>query len=160
MGQKMDRQLYEKIGNKYVPVNDPWACDGLSKGAWLVIVRPGFKSMKRLLNTNNPDLKGALQYLHDGLCESLREAGRMRPRSVLMSKKEQKACKQFEKTMGDDISRYFEYSSYDEMATKACEYVEKVMVENDMDLEKVKKNNPPKPKKEIKPFYGIEVDCE
>ena len=33
---KEDQRLYRKVGKKFVPVNDPYAYDGLSNGFWLI----------------------------------------------------------------------------------------------------------------------------
>ena len=50
MRQNMRKQLFEKIGRKYTPVNDPNILDGLENGEWLVIVKPNSTSVRVLLN--------------------------------------------------------------------------------------------------------------
>lgn len=156
--QYRPRQLYEKIGNKYVTAHDPYATEGLENGTWLVVVKPGSKSMRTLLRPKISELEAALNYLHEGLIDAIREASEMRPSSVFLSKKEQKAWKAFNKIMGEDKVRYFaEFASYDEIARKGCEYVKNIMLENKCNINKIKKKYGIKIKKTISAIMDLEV---
>ena len=131
-------QYYIKRDEEYYPVNDPVAYDGLGSGAWLVIVKPGSTSCRNKVDTNHIEIDASLQYLHDGLCKAMAEKSKLRPKSVRMSPKEIRAWKAYEKIMGKDIPMYFEYASHSEIADSACDYVKKVLIENDCDMDKIR----------------------
>ncbi len=42
---KEDERLYRKVGKKFVPINDPYAYDGLRNGFWLIQVKDGCTSI-------------------------------------------------------------------------------------------------------------------
>lgn len=130
--------LYRKQNGKYVPVNDPYVTDGLTNGVWLVVVKSGSKSCRSKINPKLIEVEGALHYLHEGLCESMRKASEMRPRSIKMSKKEQRAWEAYKKIIGKEIPTYFEYASFSEIADAGCDYIKKILCENKMSVEKVK----------------------
>ena len=140
--ERYGRQLYEKVGKKFVPVNDPYAYDGLGKGSWLVIVKPGSKSIRTAIRPSFVELEASLRYLEDGLCEAMRKAGEMRSKTAQISLKEQKAWKVFMKTMEKDMPTLFEYASYSEIAEAGCEYIRKIMTENNMDAKAIEKKYP------------------
>lgn len=142
-------QYYVKRGRKYYPVNDPGAYDGLGKGAWMVIVEPSSKSIRTQVQPKFVELDAALRYLEDGLCKAMTKASEMRPHSVQISKKEKKAWDAFQKIIGKDIPRYFEYPSHWEIVNSGCEYLRKIMLENNMNVDKIKEKYGVK-KKEVK----------
>lgn len=131
-------QYYIKRGKKYFKVNDPVAYDGLEKGAWLVIVKGNCTSIRSVVNPKLTELDAAMKYLEDSLCDALADASKMRPSSTPISKKEQEAWKTFEKTMGNDMPKYFEYASFSEIAQKGCAHIKKIMLENNMDIDKIR----------------------
>ena len=131
-------QYYIKRGKKYYPVNDPGAYDGLSKGAWLVTVNKGCTSIRTAIDIKNIKLEAALKYLEDELCNAISEASKMRPSSYPISDKERKAWKAFEKIMGKDMPKYCEYPSNQEIANKGCQYLKKIMLENNCDIDTIK----------------------
>jgi len=109
-------EVYKKENGKFVPVNDPYAYDGLSEGAWLVIVEPGSKSIRKAVHPSFLKLEASLRYLEDGLCKAMSKAGELRPRTTRISEKEARAWKTFHDIMGDDMPTLFEYASYSEIA--------------------------------------------
>lgn len=137
-------QFYVKRGKKYYPVNDPFAYDGLGEGAWLVTVDRGCQTIRTVLSPKFIELEAALRYLEDGLCNAMSEASKMRPRETPISEKEKKAWKVYEKTMGDDMPRYFCHASFWEVARKGCEYLKKIMEQYNCNVEKIKKDFEPK----------------
>ena len=38
---KEEKRLYRKCGKKFLPVNDPYAYDGLRNGFWLIEIKDG-----------------------------------------------------------------------------------------------------------------------
>ena len=44
---KEGQRLYRKVGKKFVPVNDPYAYDGLRNGFWLIQVKDGSTSIRQ-----------------------------------------------------------------------------------------------------------------
>jgi len=134
----MNGQYYIKKNNRYVPVNEPLAMDGLEEGAWLVTVDGNCKSIRQQLDPKMAELDAALFYLKEELARELYQKSQMRPKSRLMSKKEIKAWDAYKKIMGRDISAYFEYASFDEMASGACDRIKKIVLENNGDIVKIK----------------------
>lgn len=133
-----NEQYYMKRGKRYYPVNDPCAYDGLGQGSWLVVVDKGCKSIRTQLNPKLAELDAALKYLEEGLCKAMNKVSEMRPKDTPISKKEQKAWKTFKATMGKDMPNLFTYTSHWEIATKGCEYIKQIMLENNMNIEKIK----------------------
>jgi len=153
----MAEQLYVRKNNRYLPYNDPYALEGLTTGAWLIIVTKGCKSIKTTLKPKLAELDAALEYLHEGLCKAMYKANEMRPRSIVMSKKEQKAWKAFDKIMGKDKPNGFEFASNSEIADKGCEYLRNIMLENKCDIKKIEKKYKIKPRKIINAISDLQL---
>lgn len=151
-------QYYIKRGKKYFPVNDPGAYDGLKPGAWLVIVDKGCTSIRKAIDPKSIKLEAALRYLEDGLCKAISKASEMRPKTVRMSPKEIKAWDVYKKIVGKDIPTYFEFASHSEMAQKGCEYVRKIMLENNMDIKKIESKYKIKEKGVTNAILGLGVN--
>ena len=151
------QQYYIKKGNKYVPVNDLLAYDGLGKGSWLVVVKNGSTSIRTQLSPKLSELDAALRYLEDGLVTAIVKAGEMRPKKIKISEKEQKAWKAYKKIVGEDMPNYFQFSSAQEISEKACNYIKKIMVENDMNIEKIKEKHEIKRKEIVNGIFNLEI---
>ena len=133
-------QYHIKKGKRYVPVNDPLAYEGLEKGSWLVVVRPGSTSIRTMLNPKFAELDAALDCLREELTRAISEKSKIRPRITPLSTKEKKAWEAFDKAMGYDRPTYFaEFASYSEIAEKACDHIKKIILENNCDIDKIKK---------------------
>jgi len=137
-------QLYYKKNKKFVKYNDPYAMDGLTNGYWLVRVYDGGKSIKTLLNPQYKDLVAALDFLQETLCHEIYLAGKMRPRSVKISDKEQMAWEVFQKIMGEDMPNYFQFLSCNDISQKAVNKIKDIMIENNLDINKIKRKYPKK----------------
>lgn len=84
--EKIDNQLYKKVGRKYVEANDPYALDGLEAGWWLVKVQPGCTSIRQCLRPAKAELQAAIRDKTDALVDIIRKASEARPSDrVLMS---------------------------------------------------------------------------
>lgn len=137
----MGEQWYHKKNGRYIPLNDPSCYDGLTEGSWLVTVRPGSTSTRQAITPKFIALEAALEYLEEGLTKAIAEESEIRPSPVRMSDKEIKAWDQFRRAMGTkDMPRYFAYyPSYSQIARAGCEYVKKIMIENNFNIKKIKK---------------------
>jgi hypothetical protein len=85
----------------------------------------------------------------------MHKAGEIRSRNCKMSKKEIRAWKEFDRIMGKDKPNLFEYASYFDIVNAGCEYIRKIMIENKMNIEKIKENF--KSQKIINSILGLEV---
>jgi len=133
-------QYYVKKGKRYVPVNDPHAYEGLGKGIYLVSVRPGCTTIRTMLNPKFAELDAALDCLQEGLTKAIAKQSEMRPSSIPLTVREQKAWKAFDKIMGGQKVRYFAtFASYSEIAESGATYVKKIMLENNCNVDKIKR---------------------
>jgi hypothetical protein len=151
-------QYYIKRGKKYFPVNDPGAYDGLGQGAWMVIVDKNCTSIRTIINPKFIELDAALKYLEDGLCRAIAKASEMRPTSEPIGEKEQKAWKAFRTIMGKDMPRYFQYASFSEISQKGRDYIRKIMLENNMDVVKIKEKYEIVKKECTNPILELDVE--
>ena len=118
----MQEQLYRKVKNRYLPVNDPYAYEGLSEGTWVVVVKPGQRSMRIQTCSDFSRLDAALLEFGEHLTTAIQKHSALRPSSRKMSEKEQKAWAAFKKTMGNDMPFVVgEYPSAHEIAQNAIE---------------------------------------
>jgi hypothetical protein len=116
--EKMNDQLYKKVGRKYVPVNDPFAYDGLREGWWLIKVAPGSTAIRSCLQPHMAELKAAAKEKEDELVQIIREASEAKPKEgVAMSDEARKDWKDFTKKHGDEFSTIY-YPSFQENAEK------------------------------------------
>lgn len=150
----MREQYYTKKNGKYIPAHDPIILDGLPNGSWLVVVEKGCTSCKRYIRPMLPELDAALHYLQEGLCKAMHKVSELRPHSTKMSKKERRAWDAYEKIMGKDMPSYFYYPSLNEIAEKGCEYLKQIMLENNLDKDKIKE------KYEVKKVIDTILDLE
>ena len=134
----MSEKFYKKRNGKYVPVNDPYALDGLTNGTWLVSINGGNTRMRTLLNPKHAELDAALDTLSEELTSELMKQSKMRPLSVKISEKERKAWDAFEKIMGKDVPTYVGYKSMHDIARNSCDKIKKIIIENKYDVEKIK----------------------
>jgi hypothetical protein len=77
--EKTNRDRYKKIGKKYVLCNDFDAYEGLEKGFWLVQVREGCTSIKKMVYPANAEIAAAAKRKEEKLLDVIREASEARP---------------------------------------------------------------------------------
>lgn len=68
----MNRTLYEKRGRRYVAVAEEETWDALAEGAWLVVVKPGSRSQRRLLKPERAEVEVALNEARVAMVEAMR----------------------------------------------------------------------------------------
>lgn len=98
-------QLYlRKPNGRYVEANDPYALDGLRNGVWLVIVKPGSKTIRSPVFPDRLAISAALEEFREELIEAMNEAQKAypRPKTAPLSEKELEAIKAYREVMGED----------------------------------------------------------
>jgi hypothetical protein len=98
-------QLYEKRGRRYVPVHDTTAMDGLSNGAWLVVVQNGLVSVRRAVDDGPVIARVAATIrLREIIARRLQERTASifgRGLSSTLTPRERRAAKAYRVAMGD-----------------------------------------------------------
>jgi hypothetical protein len=69
--------LYQKVGNKYVPVAEHVTSDYFRNGSYLVIVRPGRRSITSMVfPKTDASIEAALEVVGEGMVKIMLEAAR------------------------------------------------------------------------------------
>lgn len=119
--EKMNQQLYKKVGRKYVPVSDPYALDGLGEGFWLVKVQPGSTSIRQCVYPHKAEIQAAAKDKEEELIGIIRTASEAKPKEgVALSKEAHSDWKAFIARHGDEFST-MHYPSFQENAEKIVE---------------------------------------
>ena len=114
---KEDQRLYRKVGKKFVPVNDPYAYDGLRNGFWLVKVENGCTSIRQEVYPDNACIHAAARLMEDELVDIIRKACEARPSKTPLSPEEKKDWDKFIKKHGESFNT-LHYPSMQENAEK------------------------------------------
>lgn len=101
---KEDQRLYRKVGKKYIPVNDPYAYDGLRNGFWLIQIKDGSTSIRQEIYPEKASIHAAARMMEDKLIDIIRKASEARPSKVLLSPEEKKDWDAFIKKHGDSFT--------------------------------------------------------
>lgn len=117
--------LYEKVGRRYRPVQDTTAMEGLSNGSWLITVRDGRTTCRKVLDAGaGLELLAACEHLADWIAEALAEHAQARPGRALTSL-ERKAWEAWCAVMGEEGTLTLEQPSVREIAERVVEAVRK-----------------------------------
>lgn len=114
---KEDQRLYRKVGKKFVPVNDPYAYDGLRNGFWLIQIKDGSTSIRQEIYPDKAAIHAAARLMEDKLVDIIRKAGEARPNKIALSAEEKKDWDAFIKKHGESFST-LSYPSIQENAEK------------------------------------------
>jgi len=117
---KEDQRLYRKVGKKYVPMNDPYAYDGLRDGFWLVHVKDGYTSIRQQIYPDKSQFTSAALLIEDKLVGIIRKASEARPgwgKHTPLSPEEKKDWEKFINKHGESFST-LAYPSFQENAEK------------------------------------------
>ena len=114
---KEDQRLYRKVGKKFVPVNDPYAYDGLRNGFWLIQIKDGSTSIRQEIYPDKAAIHAAARLMEDKLVDIIRKAGEARPNKIALSAEEKKDWDAFIKKHGESFST-LQYPSLQENAEK------------------------------------------
>jgi hypothetical protein len=118
--EKMNNQLYKKVGNKYVPINDPYAYDGLREGWWLLKVKPGSTSIRQLVRPATAEFQAAIRDKEEQLVDIICKASEARPQNIPISEQAKKDWEWFISRNGKEFNM-LEYPSIQENAEKIIE---------------------------------------
>ena len=114
---KEDQRLYRKVGKKFVPVNDPYAYDGLRNGFWLIQVKDGSTSIRQEIYPDKASLHAAARLMEDKLVQIICKACEARPNQTELSPEEKKDWEAFMKKHGKSFNT-LSYPSMQENAEK------------------------------------------
>jgi hypothetical protein len=114
---KEDQRLYRKVGKKFIPVNDPYAYDGLRNGFWLIQIKDGSTSIRQQIYPDKAPLTAAARMVEDKLVDIIRKASEARPNKVSLTAEEKKDWDAFIKKHGDSFNT-LHYPSFQENAEK------------------------------------------
>ena len=118
---KQNNTLFQKKGNKYIPVNDVWAYDGLREGWWLVKVQPGSTTIRSAVYPAKAELLAAARDKEEELIKIIREASEAKPKEgVPMSEQALKDWQWFIDKHGKEFST-IRFPSFQENAEKIVE---------------------------------------
>lgn len=117
--------LYEKIGRRYLPVQDTTAMEGLYNGSWLITVRDGRTTCRKVLDAEaGLELLAACEHLADWIAEALAEHAQCQPRGPLTSL-ERQAWEAWCAVMGKEGTLTLEQPSVREIAERVAASVRK-----------------------------------
>ena len=114
---KEDQRVYRKVGKKFVPVNDPYAYDGLREGFWLIKIEEGSTSIRQQIYPDKAPLTAAARLIEDKLVGIIRKASEARPKKILLTPEEKKDWDKFIAKHGDAFNTLC-YPSMQENAEK------------------------------------------
>lgn len=101
---KMNQQLYRKVGRKYIPETDPYALEGLHEGWWLVKVAPGSTSIRQQVYPAKAEIAAAAKDKSDELLQIIREASEAKPAKIPVSPEALADWQAFIAKHGDEFS--------------------------------------------------------
>jgi hypothetical protein len=134
--------------------------EGTGNGCWLVIKDDNSTSYRQI-DPLFAELDAALHFLREGMIKKMLEKSSMRPINVKLTKKEKRAWEAYQKIMGKDKTSFFEYPSMHEIAEHGCKYVRNILLENEMNIEKIAKKHCKKTRRnsriKINPISDLEV---
>lgn len=94
--------LYEKIGNKYVPVSEYVAIEHWRKGSYLVQVMPGYRSITRMVfPKSTPEVEATLKIMAEAILK------RMQVKSVDATTNKQKKLTRRQRKVMEDWGKAF-----------------------------------------------------
>ena len=115
--EKTNRQRYKKIGNRYVLCNDFDAYEGLEEGFWLVWVREGWTSIKKMVYPADAEIVAAARKKEEQLLDVIRKASEAKPSRRPISPEALADWQTFIAKHGEQFST-LEYPSFQENVEK------------------------------------------
>ena len=99
--------LYEKQGNKFVPVSEHMTFDYWREGWYLTHITPNVRSITTEVRPSYPDLLAAVRDMEDELCKILLNVSEAKPGNKHLTPKQMKAWEKLKEDFGDEISLYY-----------------------------------------------------
>jgi len=104
--------LYEKRGRRYVPVREDSYPDHLPAGSYLLLIRPGMRSITRLIGEDHAGFLAAAHAARDEMARRISEATRPEPTRAVRGKL-RKAWEAYKAIAGDELLMLQVPSAYD-----------------------------------------------
>jgi hypothetical protein len=117
---KETKRLYRKCGKKFLPVNDPYAYDGLKNGFWLIQIKDGWTSIRQQIYPDKAHINSAARLMEEKLVEIIRKSGEARPAKTPLTPEQKKDWDRFIKKHGAEFNT-LHYPSMQENAEKIIE---------------------------------------
>jgi hypothetical protein len=105
------------VGKKFVPVNDPYAYDGLREGFWLIHITQGCTSIRQQIYPEKSAITAAARLMENKLIDIIRKASEAKPTKIALSKEEKEDWDKFAAKHGDSFNTLC-YPSIQENAEK------------------------------------------
>ena len=118
--EKMNNQLYKKVSRKYIPVNDPYAYDGLREGWWLIKVEPNSTSIRQQVYPHKAEITAAARDKEEELIKIIRKASEARPKENSLTPEALADWQALIDKHGNQF-RTLQYPSFQENAEKIIE---------------------------------------
>ena len=126
---------YEKVGRKYIPVQeyDSNFLDGFPKGNHIVMCYPGGQSRRYNIDPNYAAMIAAGRIAEDAICDSLRKASEMKPQRTPITPGQKKAWEKLAKEFGDELCplTYGSTRDHAEAAVNAMQQEADKLMQND-----------------------------
>ena len=123
----MKKIFYEKVGRRYVPVQeyDEYLMDSFPKGSHLVLCYPGGKSTCYNIDPNYAAMIAASRVAADAMCVAINEASQYQKEKYHkpLTKKQLAAWNHFVEVMGES-GRYVHYNSVRDIAEAGVKALE------------------------------------
>ena len=114
---KEDQRIYRKVGKKFVPVNDPYAYDGLREGFWLIHITEGCTSIRQQIYPEKSAITAAARLMENKLIDIIRKASEACPQKNPLTSEEKKDWDKFIAKHGSSFNT-LTYPSIQENAEK------------------------------------------
>ncbi len=119
--EKQNQVLYKRVGKKYVPVNDPFAYDGLREGWWLIHIRSGCTSIRSQVYPNRAEIDAAIREKSEKLSKVILECCEARPKEgVRLSDEARKDWEEMIRKHGKEFNMLY-YPSANDCVEKIIE---------------------------------------
>ena len=112
-----DNRLYRKVGKKFIPVNDPYAYDGLREGFWLIKIDKGSTSIRQQIYPEKAAITAAARDAENKLVDIIRKASEARPANTELTPEQKKDWEKFIAKHGNSFNTLC-YPSIQENAEK------------------------------------------
>lgn len=130
----MRNTFYIKKGRRYVPVSDYDSdlCDSYSYGAHLVVVKPGMKSRRSLVDPAFAPMIAAGMFACDAMTKAVIEASECQPGTKPITQEQKAAWEQLKKAFGNERYHLSWPSAFDvvEVGVRAMQEEADKMLEN------------------------------
>ena len=119
--------IYEKVGRKYVPVQDTLAFHGLTNGSWLVVIENGITKIRKSIADQEglKILAASTRWLEEWLGKELQESSACHygQSGRNLNSKEIRAYKAYEKIMGRNATMWMTKPAAADVAINICKKI-------------------------------------